>query len=73
MNVNRTGVGKFDVRRRGFLTVAACAPVVAVAALVARKPEIEMAPPSETTDRRKGTGYHETDHIRTYYYTAGYL
>jgi hypothetical protein len=60
--------------RRKFLVAAGCAPAIAVVALFEAQPEVEAvahaatpAPPPATS------GYHETDHIRKYYYTAAYF
>lgn len=55
-----------NARRRLFLTVAACAPAIAVAAVLTRQKSVvqAVAPPLEPLD---SVGYHETEHIRKYY------
>lgn len=64
-----------DSRRRQFLTVAACAPALAVAALLTKEeaPIAEAAAPTVPNQPVDGRGYHETEHIRKYYYTAAYF
>ncbi|MEC4717861.1 formate dehydrogenase [Noviherbaspirillum sp. CPCC 100848] len=64
-----------DAKRRIFLTAAACAPVVAVAALITRTQSApEVLVPEVSADKTAGSvGYHETEHIRKYYRSAAYF
>lgn len=65
---------KISSRRRMFLTAATCGPVLAVAALATRQQEIAQQPATPAPAQpESGVGYHETDHIRKYYYTAAYF
>lgn len=60
--------------RRKFLVAAGCAPAIAVVALFEAQPEIETVARVATPARPPAiSGYHETDHIRKYYYTAAYF
>jgi hypothetical protein len=60
--------------RRKFLVAAGCAPAMAVVALFDARPEIEaIAGAATPAHPHAASGYHETDHIRKYYYTAAYF
>jgi hypothetical protein len=60
--------------RRKFLVAAGCAPAIAVAALIEARPEVKAATRTAApADAPVPSGYHETDHIRKYYYAAGYF
>jgi hypothetical protein len=62
-----------DSRRRFFLGAATVGPALAVATLaVGRKEAVEVAAPVVAKPVVE-SGYHETEHIRTYYSTAAYL
>ncbi|MDB5838675.1 MAG: hypothetical protein JWQ23_627 [Herminiimonas sp.] len=64
---------KPDIKRRTFLTAAACAPAIAVAALLTRWQGAEEAIVPSAPDNAAGSvGYHETDHIRKYYRSAAF-
>lgn len=65
---------QINSRRRSFLTAATCGSALAVAALVSSKKEVvqEALPPAKA-DPEQSVGYHETEHIRTYYSTAAYF
>ncbi len=62
-----------DSGRRKFLLAAGAVPAVALATLAATQPEVPktFAVSSKAEPIKKG--YHETEHIRKYYYTAGYF
>lgn len=64
-----------DAKRRIFLGAAACAPVVAVAALITRTQSApEVLVPAVSPDKTASSvGYHETEHIRKYYRSAAYF
>lgn len=64
-----------DVKRRIFLSAAACVPVVAVTALLTRTqgaPEV-LVPEASLDKKADSVGYHETEHIRKYYRSAAYF
>lgn len=63
-----------DTRRRTLLTAAACAPAIAVAALLARRSSAETVVPApvQEEDVPHSSGYHETEHIRKYYRSAAF-
>lgn len=63
---------KVNTKRRTFLTVAACAPAIAVGALLTRQSNLEVLVPAVPDEVPATTGYHETEHIRTYYRSAAY-
>jgi hypothetical protein len=64
---------QINSKRRFFLGAATAGPALAVAALaVSKKEAIELAAPV-VTEPVAQSGYHETDHIRNYYFTAAYL
>jgi hypothetical protein len=62
---------KPDLARRGLLKAA---PLGALAVAVAATGRAEAAPAPEpaAAPEAKTSGYHETEHIRTYYRTAAY-
>jgi hypothetical protein len=62
-----------DPKRRTLLAAAVCAPAVAVGALLSRPQPIEPEALPLSEAEPPSTGYHETDHIRTYYRTAAYF
>ena len=63
--------GKTNSGRRGFLTAAAGVPVLAAIGMTAgRQDDVPVEAQAKPTS---GTGYHETEHIRKYYFTAGYF
>ena len=61
--------------RRQFLAAAAAVPAVAVCALLSRPRAIPVtAPPAAIAEPLVNeVGYHETDHVRRYYYSAAYF
>jgi hypothetical protein len=62
-----------QLTRRGFLAVAACAPVLVAGALLARRAVPALPAVPVEADEQPGVGYHETEHIRTYYRTTSLL
>jgi hypothetical protein len=75
MELSRTDQMKqaqVDTRRRVFLTAAACAPAIAVGALLTRQKSLDNVVVPAATETPAGTGYHETEHIRQYYRSAAY-
>jgi hypothetical protein len=60
---------KPDPSRRSFLKAAPLGALAAVAGGAEAKPEIA---PAEAAKPEVKQGYHETEHIRTYYKTAAY-
>lgn len=62
-----------DSGRRKFLLAAGAAPAVALATLAATQPEAPAALPLSQEKGPVKEGYRETEHIRKYYYTAGYF
>jgi hypothetical protein len=58
-----------DPSRRSFLKAAPLGALVVVAAKAEAKPELA---PVEAAKPEVKRGYHETEHIRTYYKTAAY-
>jgi hypothetical protein len=65
---------EMNTMRRKFLLMAGCAPAIGVAALLERSPKIkEAAVTAPPADPPAGSGYHVTDHIRKYYYSARYF
>ena len=58
-----------DPSRRNFLRTAPLGALAAVAAGAEAKPEIAPVEAAKPDVKR---GYHETEHIRTYYKTAAY-
>jgi len=58
-----------DPSRRSFLKAAPLGALAAVAGGAEAKPEIAPAEAAKPAVKR---GYHETEHIRTYYKTAAY-
>lgn len=60
---------KPDPSRRSFLKAAPLGALVAVAGGAEAKPEMA---PVEAAKPEVKRGYHETEHIRTYYKTAAY-
>ena len=64
---------KVDGKRRGFLRAATGAGVLGtLAAAGVGTAQAAAAPPQPEAPAPKQSGYHETDHIRTYYATARY-
>jgi nitrous oxide reductase len=61
---------KSKLNRRNFLLAVGAGGTAAAAAIAARviKPEATQAAASE--DKRRGKGYQETAHVRSYYNTA---
>lgn len=67
-------VKKMDSKRRFFLTAATAGSALAVAvAMSGRKGTVAQTPAAAPAQPEDGVGYHETDHIRTYYSTAAYF
>ena len=65
MKKTETETGKEAVvGRRGFLRAVGLASGVAAAAAVVSTPEAKASGPK---DSQGGSGYSETDHVRTYY------
>ena len=64
-----------NLPRRQFLAVAAAAPAVAVCALLSRPRDLPLAAPPTLPEDESGddVGYHETEHVRRYYRSAGYF
>jgi hypothetical protein len=62
---------KTNSGRRGFLAAAAGVPVLAAIGMTAGRPD--DTPSEVPATPSSGTGYHETEHIRKYYFTAAYL
>lgn len=58
-----------DPARRSFLKAAPLGALAAVAGGAEAKPELAPAEAAKPDVKR---GYHETEHIRTYYKTAAY-
>lgn len=64
----------FSPTRRNFLFAAGAAPVIGIAVLVGSKPEQSPAAASGQQVREpEASSYHVTEHIRKYYYAAGYF
>ena len=64
---------KCNITRRTLLTAAACAPAIAVAALLARRQGIEEVIASPLPENKPDSvGYHETEHIRKYYRSTAF-
>lgn len=63
---------QIDVKRRTFIAAAACAPAIALGVVLTREQGIEAAVFPLDDDAPSGNGYHETEHIRNYYRSAGY-
>jgi hypothetical protein len=61
---------QLDHQRRSFLKAAPLGALVAVAA-AAQQPAAAAPDPAAAAEPVQG-GYHETEHIRTYYRTAAY-
>ena len=61
---------KSKLNRRNFLLAVGAGSTAAAAAIAGRaiKPEASQATASE--DKRRGKGYQETAHVRSYYNTA---
>jgi nitrous oxide reductase len=61
---------KSKLNRRNFLLAVGAGSTAAAAAIAGRviKPKAPQATASE--DKRRGKGYQETAHVRTYYNTA---
>ena len=71
MKDKREEGSKMNSGRRGFLTAAAGVPVLAAIGMTAgRQDDVPVEAQAKPTS---GTGYHETEHIRKYYFTAGYF
>jgi hypothetical protein len=63
-----------NLDRRKFLLVAGCAPAAGVAAVLGLSPETGAATlGAAPLDPPAISGYHETEHIRKYYYSARYF
>lgn len=62
---------RVDTARRGLVNIALCAPAAALGAVLV--PPAAAAPavlPAADVAARTDLGYHETEHIRTYYALA---
>ena len=61
--------------RRSFLGTAVCVPAVAAAvtAGLTRRAEPVPIPAALPAARPDGVGYHETEHVRKFYRSAGYF
>jgi len=63
MNNGKSGA---DLKRRGFLLAGSVGAAGAVAAVVA--PNLQhVAPAAAALPKAGDVGYHESDHVRTYY------
>jgi anaerobic selenocysteine-containing dehydrogenase len=65
-------LNKVDRRRRAFLRASAGAGALGTLAALAQPVQGAPAAPSAQPEPPEPKGYHETDHIRTYYRTAAY-
>lgn len=63
MNDEKSGA---DLKRRGFLLAGSVGAAGAVAAVVAPKTQ-PVAPAAAALPKVGDVGYHESDHVRTYY------
>jgi hypothetical protein len=57
-------------RRNFLLAVGAGGAATAAAVVAGRSGKTASATPSQGNDKRRGKGYEETAHVRTYYNTA---
>ena len=63
MSINKSAA---NLKRRGFLVAGSVGAVGVVAAVVA--PTIQrVAPAAAALPKTSDVGYHESDHVRTYY------
>lgn len=72
--MDETEIEAVDRKRREFLRAARGAGALgALAVLAAQDAQAEAAPPAASApEPATSAGYHETEHIRTYYRTAAY-
>jgi nitrous oxide reductase len=61
---------KSKLSRRNFLLVAGAGGVATVAAVAGRAVSTEEPKAVASNDKRRGKGYQETAHIRSYYNTT---
>jgi nitrous oxide reductase len=61
---------KSKLSRRTFLLAAGAGGVATVAAVAARAVSTEEPKPAASNDKRRGKGYQETAHVRSYYNTT---
>jgi hypothetical protein len=64
----------FSPMRRNFLFAVGAAPAIGIAVLAGSKPE--QSPPAvsgQQVREPEASSYHVTEHIRKYYYAAGYF
>ncbi|MGZ3185127.1 MAG: formate dehydrogenase [Telluria sp.] len=65
-------LNKVDRRRRAFLRASAGAGALGTLAALAQPAQAASDAPPTQPAPPEPKGYHETDHIRTYYRTAAY-
>ena len=72
--MDETEIEAVDRKRREFLRAARGAGALGALAILAAKDAQAEAPPAPepAPEPAKPSGYHETEHIRTYYRTAAY-
>jgi secreted PhoX family phosphatase len=61
---------KSKLSRRNFLIAAGAARAAAVAAIVNPAPAPDQLKATASNDKRRGKGYQDTAHVRSYYNTA---
>jgi nitrous oxide reductase len=61
---------KSKLNRRNFLLAVGAGSTAAVAAIAGRAINAEVPQATASKDKRRGKGYQETAHVRSYYNTA---
>ena len=61
---------KSKLNRRNFLLAVGAGSTAAVAAIAGRAIKAEVPQAAESKDKRRGKGYQETAHVRSYYNTT---
>ncbi len=61
---------KSRLSRRNFLLAVGAGSAATAAAIAARAVSPATAQPATNNDKRRGRGYQETAHVRSYYNTA---
>ena len=64
---------QINSKRRFFLGAAGAGSVLAAAVAVSGKKQAVHEAPAAPVEPQTQSGYHETEHIRKYYYTAAYF